>query len=202
MFDQRELSLPVERTFQNQRPGVSSRLAPRDAHVHRLHLGGEAPVARDPQVIALGALGLVPAERHLRACARPSAERARPASARAGASAASAGTATASTASASASGVATARSRVEENLPIPLHIDSGMCRSLPRAGGRRILERQWSRPGPDRAGAVVVVRAEAAHLRQRQALAREEPEAEADAERDLDHLEADREGDRVREVDG
>src|SRR4051794_33905564 len=29
MFDQRELTLPVERTFQNQRPGASSRLLPR-----------------------------------------------------------------------------------------------------------------------------------------------------------------------------
>ena len=28
MFDQRELTLPVERTFQNQRPGASSRRAP------------------------------------------------------------------------------------------------------------------------------------------------------------------------------
>ncbi len=38
----------------------------RVAHVDRLHLGREAPVACDPQVVAPGAPGLVPAERHPR----------------------------------------------------------------------------------------------------------------------------------------
>ena len=82
MFDQRELTLPVERTFQNQRPGEQQQLRVHDAHVHRLHLGGEAAVARDPQVVALGALGLVPAERDLRALDDRSAARAQPASGR------------------------------------------------------------------------------------------------------------------------
>ncbi len=90
MFDQRELTLPVERTFQNQRPGASSRRALGGAHVDRLHLRGEArgrarSAGRSPWPAWPCASGTPPAR-----CARRSARRAPPASGPGGRLAASA----------------------------------------------------------------------------------------------------------------
>ena len=136
MFDQRELSLPVERTFQYQRPGSEQQRCADDAHVHRLHLRAEAAVARDPQVVALGALGLVPAERDLRRADDGARQRARPAWDRAGASPRRRDAAASDASAQPRDTSRRMRGRVEESAPIPLHIDSDMRRTLPRAGGR------------------------------------------------------------------
>src|SRR4051794_40038031 len=158
MLDQRELSLPVERTFQNQRPGASTSLLPatRTCTVSIWALKRRSRAIRRSYPCACLALC-----QRKRTCALAMTERgAGPACfGPGGLLEASAGCAIAAAAATTASVAATARSRVEENLPILRHIDADMCGSLPRVRGRALRERPQTCPGrvnhpfgPDRDG--------------------------------------------------